>query len=254
MLGRGRYPGPRKYQHARAPPLSRVPFAPPSTLAIFRLLRRPIPAGPLQRSALRPPPGRARLRASVCSNEKWGQCRPHRAACALAGPRGGPEGELGQVCGLGEEGGGARQGFGKPFSTPSPQACPQACDDGSLGGGGLGGGGSGKPHAGLTPPPGALPFFAFYGEEVRPSGSASGAGVGAGQACRELRPGVARAGLRWGWPACLSDRPRKPGLGAPDNNRPTLPHPTSHGEAGAEGGLDPQAEPAPGLGLQPTQG
>lgn len=52
---------------------------------------------------------------------------------------------------------------------------------------------------GQTPPPEVLPNVAFYGEEVEPGGRAArGAGWGP-RACRERRPGVARAGLLGHW-------------------------------------------------------
>lgn len=156
---------------AERPHRAELHRAPPSTLAIFRLLRRPIPALPLQRSALRPD--------VLPRGPQFVQIKNGDSPGLTGRPvlwRGRGAGRGGTWSGL-WSGGGRRRGEAGVWKTllhPSPQAC----DDGSLRGGRQGGGGSGKPQAGLTPPPGALPYLAFYGEEVRPSGSAPGAGWG----------------------------------------------------------------------------
>lgn len=156
---------------AERPHRAELHRAPPSTLAIFRLLRRPISALPLQRSALRPD--------VLPRGPQFVQIKNGDSPGLTGRPvlwRGRGAGRGGTWSGL-WSGGGRRRGEAGVWKTllhPSPQAC----DDGSLRGGRQGGGGSGKPQAGLTPPPGALPYLAFYGEEVRQSGSAPGAGWG----------------------------------------------------------------------------
>lgn len=156
---------------AERPHRAELHRAPPSTLAIFRFLRRPIPALPLQRSALRPD---VLPRGPQFVQIKNGDSPGLTGRPVLWRGRGAGRGGTWSAL---WSGGGRRRGEAGVWKTllhPSPQAC----DDGSLRGGRQGGGGSGKPQAGLTPPPGALPYLAFYGEEVRPSGSAPGAGWG----------------------------------------------------------------------------
>lgn len=171
---------------AERPHRAELHRAPPSTLAIFRLLRRPIPALPLQRSALRPD--------VLPRGPQFVQIKNGDSPGLTGRPvlwRGRGAGRGGTWSGL-WSGGGRRRGEAGVWKTllhPSPQAC----DDGSLRGGRQGGGGSGKPQAGLTPLPGRSHTSPFMERKLGRVGRPLGRGGG--------RPGLqgaqARSGPCW---------------------------------------------------------